>query len=147
MRKLPLTMALGIGITAGLSTRAEGTATMAPSPPAAAQSDTVSRAEYEQLKRDQDELRREIAELKKERLQRQQQEAAAPSIVTPPGGRPIAVPAPSAGGASPTAAAATPSTRDEDLDEIDRTLRDLKFQLREYRLGTEKLVIAGDAAI
>ena len=124
MKKLPIVMALGV------TTLAMFPATGQPVPPPA-QPDTVSRAEYEQLKREQAELKKEIAELKKARQE------SAPVVTTPtPRGQsaPIALP--------PGSTAATT----DDLDEIDKTLRDIKGQMREYKLGTEKLLLAGDAA-
>jgi hypothetical protein len=123
MKKLPIVMALSVGSLTMLPARGQT------APPT---TDTVSRAEYEQLKKDQAELRKEIAELKRARPE------STPVSTTPtPRGSPAVATAPPGG---PTAATT------DDLDEIDKTLRDIKGQLREYKFGTEKLLIAGDAA-
>jgi hypothetical protein len=145
MRKVAITTVLGVGIACG----AAGFRTLGQDPPpanaaaptgggapAATTQDTVSRAEYEQLKRDQDELKKELAEMKRERAlerQRQQQQQA------------TAPPTQAAGAAA--AAAAAQQQHDEDMEEIDKTLRDIKTQLHEYKLGSEKLLIAGDAFV
>src|SRR4051812_50218850 len=62
MRKLAIGMAISAGTLAMLPALAQ---TAPPLP--TAQGDTVSRAEYEALKRDQEEMRRELIELRRER--------------------------------------------------------------------------------
>lgn len=118
MKKPAITIALGVALAAGIAARAQ-------TPPPTAQ-DTVSRAEYEQLKRDQEDLKKELLEMKKERAN---QAAQPPKGTTP---------------APPPAVSST--ARDAEFDEIDKTLRDIKLQLHDSKSGTEKFLIAGDAA-
>ncbi len=122
MSKRSLVMTLSVGALALALSPAGGQ----DAPPV--REGTVSRAEYEQLKKDHEELKREFAELKKARQAEVATTRPQPQLVAQPQG------------------GATPATSD-DLDDIDKTLRELKGQLREVRPGTEKLVIAGDAAV
>jgi hypothetical protein len=122
MKKPPLTLAFCVALAtvtvAAIPARAQ------PAPPPAP--DTVSRAEYEQLKRDQEELKKELMELKKERAAQ-----AAPTTKS---------------NAAPAPPPANTAARDADFDEIDKTLRDIKLQLHDTKSGTEKFLLAGDAA-
>src|SRR5436309_704808 len=99
---------------------ASGTA--AQTPPAT--QDTVSREEYDRLKQDQDALRREVESLRQER----------------------GAPAPATAPASQAAEAAQPATT-EDVDDLQRQIKDLKDQVHRVLPGTEHLIIAGDAAV
>lgn len=130
MRKLPIAMAISVATLATLPAVAQ----TAPPPPTN-QGDTVSRSEYDALKRDHDELRREVEELRRER-----QAATTPSTGAAARGQVTTgvTPAPAPG--------ASPYATQEDLEEIDKTIHDIQSQLHEFHFGTDKLVIAGDAA-
>jgi hypothetical protein len=134
MKKVPVMAALALAVAAALPYRAHA------APPEAdqtKQTDTVSREEYEALKRDHEELKKQMKEL----LEREHARDAQPTTNRLPGGPAMVAPvAPNS-----TAPVSTPATQ-EDLDEIDKTLRDIKRELHDSRPGLEKIVIAGDAA-
>ena len=94
--------------------------------------ETVSREEYEKLKREQEQMRREIEDLKRALKQQAQPAPAAPAPVatTPPGAAPT----------QPTSEAPTA----EDFDDLQKQLKDVKTQLDAAKPGTSKFVIAGD---
>jgi len=85
----------------------------------------VSRQEFEQWKQEQDALRREVAQLRAERAATQPSTPAASE--------------PAAGGQQPV-------TQD-DLDEVDRKIRELRDDVHRALPGVEHFVILGDAAV
>ena len=87
--------------------------------PAATQP-AVTRQEVEQLRQEQEAMRKELAQLRAERA------ATQPS--------------------APTAGAAQPVTQD-DMDEVDRKLRELRDDVHRALPGTEHFAILGDAAV
>ena len=89
----------------------------------------ISNEQFQQLLRQQDQMRREIEQFKAERSGA------------------IAATQPAAPVTAPTAEAATPAVTQEDLDELDRQMRKLREQVHSALPGTEHLVIAGDAAV
>jgi hypothetical protein len=97
----------------------------AAAPPAA--SDSVSRKEYEQLLREQAQMRQELEQLKAER-------------------RVPATSQPASQAASPAGDVVQPVSQ-SDFDDLDARLRKLGDQVHSALPGTEHLVIAGDAAV
>ena len=94
---------------------------------------TVSREEYDKLKREQDQMRQEIEDLKRALKQPE----ALPAKPAPAPSAPAAQPAPTA---QPSAEAPTA----EDFDDLQKQLKDVKNQLDAARPGGSSLVIAGD---
>lgn len=115
--------------------------TTAPAIPVAAPNgDFVSREEYERLKRDQDEMRRELAVLRRERAGTNAP-AASPAPGTPgspgtPGG-----PATTEPGLSLSRMA-----RQEDLDAVNQTVQEIKDDLGRYHNTDSRFLLVGDAA-
>jgi hypothetical protein len=96
--------------------------------------DSVSREEYQRLLQEQEQMRREIAELKAERN--------APTT-TPPAT--VALP-PRASVAPSNSLPRDPVTR-EDLDDLEQQIRKVTDQVHSALPGTEHLTILGDAAV
>ncbi len=113
----------------------------APAPPAPG-TDTVSREEYDKLKREQDQMRGEIEQLKAAlSQQRQAAPAIAPAPIPTPTPAP-AVPATAAPGAP--AAKAQEGPTNEDIDDLQNQIKGLKDELNLARPGTSNFHIAGD---
>ena len=91
---------------------------------------TLTPAQVQQILKNQEDLRREVEQLKAERA------ASQPAATQPAAAQ-------AANGAE---AAPAPVTQD-DLDEIQRQLKQVKEQVHSALPGTEHLVIAGDAAV
>src|SRR6266516_2501538 len=81
--------------------------------------DTVSRTEYDKLKQEQDQMRKELEELKRQRAADQS-----------------AAKAPNAGFAT-----------QDDLNDIDNSVKLIKKDLERQRIGTSQFFIAGDADV
>jgi hypothetical protein len=98
----------------------------------------VTREEYERLLAEQREMRAELEQMKRERAA----DAASRPKTGPasPGGDD----APSAGNSGPASPA---FARQEDLDEIDKTVQALRSDVDRFHPGTEAFLIAGDASI
>src|SRR4051794_39866625 len=94
--------------------------------------ETVTREEYDKLKREQDSMRQEIDELKRALKQQGQTTAPVPA--------PQAAPSKAAAPAEPNPHAPTA----EDFEDVQKQLKDVKDQLDAARPGSASLVIAGD---
>ena len=106
-----------------------------PAPPPPPPTTQISNEQFQQLLRQQEQMRREIEQLKAER----------PAV--PPTTQP-AVPTTATGAEAAAAAApAAPAVTQADLDDIETQMRKLGDQVHSALPGTEHLVIAGDAAI
>ena len=114
MKKSPWVVALGMCAVTALAARGEPAAEVQAQTPGP---DTISRKDYEALKRDHDELKKEFDEFKKDRAKA----AAAP--------------------------AAAPANNDAEFEQIDKTFREIKLQLKESRPGLDKFLLVGDGSV
>jgi hypothetical protein len=108
------------------------------SPPST--TDTVSREEYDRLKREQDAMRKEIDELKQALSQRP---ASAPAAAP---AAPAAAPAAPAATAAPVAKPAEGPTN-EDIDDLQKQIKGMKDELDLARPGTSNFHIGGDMGV
>jgi hypothetical protein len=108
-RFIPLAAAIAIAV--GSASRAQTAPTTG---------DTVSRAEYDRLKQEQDEMRKELEELKRQRAADQAAAAKAPT---------------------------TGFATQDDLNDVDNTIKLIKKDLERQRIGTSQFFIAGDADV
>lgn len=111
MKKSPWIVAMSVCAVTALAARGE------PAVEIPAQ-ETISRKDYDALKRDHDELKKEFDEFKKDR------------------GKAVATPA-----------AAPANNNDAEFEAIDKTLRDIKLQLKESKPGLDKFLLAGDGSV
>ena len=116
----------GFGLLATLLPVALAVSVYAQAPPSGQNS--VSREEYDKLKREQDVLRQEVQEM------REQMRRNAPSTA--------AQPQPAAGKTAPPPADAV--TR-EDVDDLEKQIKSVRDDMNRNRLGLSQFVLAGDA--